>query len=388
MFSNTSNGFSSQAKRGSDILIIEDSEFVNDAIKKELERLGHHCIQAFTLEEALQLIKVMENCDFIILDLHLPDAYGEKLFYTIDAQSEAKIIIMTSEEDTQIRSSLFKSGALDYILKDENFFESVLKVDETIRNISENSGFNVLVIDDSALLRKHVEMVLGVRNYTVVQAKTGQEGLNALKENRVNLIILDLELPDMHGTEVLQKLKQDTAFSKIPVIVLSGTNNPELISNVLKGGAADFIQKPFNIEEFVLKIGLWTKLTSKTDEVNYLQQFINEYKHMIDQTKMMAVINTEGIITHVNEKFCQASGYEQDELIGQAYGIIHYPEMLDSVLTALWDTIKDKKTWTGKLKNQNKNGEVFITDTVITPIVDTFGNIIEYIVAYDTIDDE
>ena len=388
MFPNVYNGFSTDAKKGSDILIVEDSEFVNDAIKTELEKLGHHCIQAFTLEEALQLIKVMESCDFIILDLHLPDAYGEKLFFTLDAQSEAKIIIITSEDDAQIRSSLFKSGALDYILKDENFFESVLKADETIQSISENRGFNVLVIDDSALLRNHVEMVLGVRNYTILQAKTAQEGLNALKENRVNLIVLDLELPDIHGTEVLQKLKEDTELSRIPVIVLSGTNNPELISTVLKGGATDFIQKPFNIEEFVLKVGLWRKLTSKTDKVNYMQQFINEYKQMVDQTKIMAVINKEGIITHVNEKFCQVSGYEQDELIGQAYEVVHYPEMLDSVLTALWDTIKNKNTWSGKLKNQNKNGEVFITDTVITPIVDSYGNVIEYIVAYDIVDDE
>lgn len=376
----------SSENRGSNILIIEDSEFVNDAIKTELDKLGHHCVQAFTLEEALQLMGLMERCDFIILDLHLPDAYGEKLFFTVNAQNDAKIIILTSESDAQIRSSLFKSGALDYILKDENFLQSVLKADETMRNIGKNRGFNILVIDDSMLVRKHVEMVLEVRNYTVLQAQSAKEGLDAIKNEQVDLIILDLELPDMHGTKVLEIIKSDSLSFEIPVLVLSGTNNPELISNVLKGGASDFVQKPFNIEEFVLKVDLWAQLTSKTDQIHYLQQLVKTYKNTIDRSTIMSIANLEGVITHANEKFCEASGYMKEELVGQPHSIIRHPDVSAEVFEKLWQIIQGKKTWSGRLKNQNKNGDTFITDTVITPIIDACGNITEYIATYDIIE--
>lgn len=385
MLYNIKNDVDTTKNQGSNILIVEDSGFVNDAVKTELEKLGHHCVQAFTLEEALQSIKLMGRCDFIILDLNLPDAHGEKLFSTVNAHSEAKIIILTSEEDAQVRSSLFQSGALDYILKDKNFIESILKTDETIRGIAKNIGFIILVIDDSALLRKHVEMVLGVRNYTILQAQSAQEGLNILKNEKVDLIILDLELPDMHGTQVLKKIKNDPSIYRIPVLILSGTNNPELISNVLKGGASDFIQKPFNIEEFVLKIDLWSQLTNDADTIHYLRQVANQYKNTIDHRAFVTIMNPEGMLTHVNEIFCRVLGYSLEELVGQENNMILHPYMLDSGAEELWKTIEDKKTWSGKLNYQKKNGESYTANSVITPIVDTSGNIIEYIATLDII---
>ena len=93
MIYNCNNELDLKSNNGSNILIVEDSEFVNNAVKIELEKLGHYCVQAFTLEEALQSIALMANCDFVILDLNLPDAHGEKLFFTLHAHTEAKIII-------------------------------------------------------------------------------------------------------------------------------------------------------------------------------------------------------------------------------------------------------------------------------------------------------
>ncbi|PHR58543.1 MAG: hypothetical protein COA44_03635 [Arcobacter sp.] len=367
-----------QEKVGSNILIVEDSEFVNKAIKTELEKLGHHCVQAYTLEEALLLIKLMETCDFIILDLHLPDAYGEKLFHRMSEYRDSKIIILTSEEDIQIRSTLFKSGVLDYILKDKNFINSILKADETMRNIANNIDFNILIIDDSALLRKYIEMVLSVRNYTVLQAKTAQDGLDTLKNKKVDLVILDLELPDMHGTKVLEIIKNDSIFFTIPVLILSGTNNPELISSVLKGGASDFIQKPFNIEEFVLKIDLWSRLRTKTDETYYLQQLINEYKNVIDRSTTVAILDAKGAFIHANEKFCQMSGYAKEELIGKSYEIIYDSQILGVISKELKVAMQNKKVWSGELRYKKKNLEIYTTSTIASPIIDICGNVIEY----------
>jgi two-component system, OmpR family, KDP operon response regulator KdpE len=71
----------------------------------------------------------------------------------------------------------------------------------------------------------------------------GLEALKLLKDNRYDAVLIDLGLPDIDGTEVIEKLRQ---FSNIPVVVLSARHSPEVISNALSLGADDYITKPFD----------------------------------------------------------------------------------------------------------------------------------------------
>ena len=105
----------------SNILIVEDSEFLNKTIYTVLNAKEHYFIeQSFDFAQASTKLKENEY-DFILLDLNLPDAYGEDLVNDIKSLSKAKIIILTAEADKQIRESLFKNGILDYIVKDKIF---------------------------------------------------------------------------------------------------------------------------------------------------------------------------------------------------------------------------------------------------------------------------
>ena len=81
--------------------------------------------------------------------------------------------------------------------------------------------------------------------------------------------------------------------------------------------------------------------------------------------------DTEGLITFANRKFCEISGYEKDELIGQPHNIIRHPDMPKAAFAQMWKEIQAGHTWHGFVKNLRKDGLYYWVETEITPIFDT-----------------
>jgi PAS domain S-box-containing protein len=85
-----------------------------------------------------------------------------------------------------------------------------------------------------------------------------------------------------------------------------------------------------------------------------------------------------GIITFVNDKFCEISGYSLTELIGKPHSIVRHPDMPKEAFEELWQTILSGQVWEGVVKNRKKDGSHYWVQTVINPIIDIEGNIVEY----------
>lgn len=104
-----------------------------------------------------------------------------------------------------------------------------------------------------------------------------------------------------------------------------------------------------------------------------------EYKKAVDLSNIVSKTNPKGVITYVNDKFCEISGYTRDELVGKPHNIIRHPDMQRETFKNLWDTIKAKKSWNGIVTNMRKDGGQYIVDTTIIPILDVDGDVVEYI---------
>jgi len=109
----------------------------------------------------------------------------------------------------------------------------------------------ILIIDDEKQIRRLLEISLSANNYITMFAASGREGLIAAATHNPDLILLDLGLPDMDGSEVLEKLRE--WFTK-PVIVLSVRDSEEEIVNALDRGANDYLTKPFRSGELLARI--------------------------------------------------------------------------------------------------------------------------------------
>ncbi|MBR7827249.1 response regulator transcription factor [Actinospica sp. MGRD01-02] len=109
----------------------------------------------------------------------------------------------------------------------------------------------VLVVDDAPELLRTLRIMLSARQYEVVVAVDGAAGLDAAARHVPDLVILDLALPDMDGTEVLAGLR---AWSRAPVLVLSGRSEPDDMVNALDAGADDYVTKPFIPEVLLARL--------------------------------------------------------------------------------------------------------------------------------------
>ncbi|HZR35534.1 MAG TPA: response regulator [Nevskia sp.] len=109
----------------------------------------------------------------------------------------------------------------------------------------------ILVVDDEPAIRRLLRSTLGVHDYRVLEAATVAEALERLARDRIDLVILDLGLPDADGLEVIRKLRPDSA---VPVIVLSSRDDERGKVEALDAGADDYVTKPFGVEELVARI--------------------------------------------------------------------------------------------------------------------------------------
>ena len=112
-------------------------------------------------------------------------------------------------------------------------------------------GLRVLVVDDEPQIRRFLRVSLGAQGYTVLEASAGQEAVLKAADERPDLIILDLGLPDIDGMEVLRQVR---AWSKVPVVILSVRGRETDKVAALDAGADDYLTKPFGVAELTARI--------------------------------------------------------------------------------------------------------------------------------------
>lgn len=114
-----------------------------------------------------------------------------------------------------------------------------------------DDGPLVLHIDDDATSRVLVERIFATRGVSVLAARDAEEGMELARTHRPSLILLDLNLPDATGEQVLRGLRERPDTRALPVVVLSGDSEPRRRTQLLELGARDYLTKPFRIHELL-----------------------------------------------------------------------------------------------------------------------------------------
>ncbi len=127
-----------------------------------------------------------------------------------------------------------------------------------------DAGQRVLVVDDENAIRRYLHTALTAQGFAVYEAANGQETLNAVVENRPDVIILDLGLPDFDGIEVTRRLRE---WSNTPIIILSVREAEQDKIAALDAGADDYLTKPFGTGELMARMRVvMRRLAGKSDE--------------------------------------------------------------------------------------------------------------------------
>jgi CheY-like chemotaxis protein len=118
--------------------------------------------------------------------------------------------------------------------------------------LAATSPCDVLYIEDDPVNFTLVERILEFRPaLKLMHARSGGSGVEMAQVNHPKLILLDLNLPDMHGSEVLRQLQHEPATAEVPVVVLSADATPSQIERLLSAGARNYLTKPFDIDPFL-----------------------------------------------------------------------------------------------------------------------------------------
>lgn len=265
---------------------------------------------------------------------------------------------------------------------------------ETIQDLASHAkGMCILYVEDEPMIRENTQSLLSMIFESVTTASNGVEGLDAYIRTPQDLVISDILMPNMNGLEMILQIKNINPNQSI--IVTSACEESSYLLDLINLGVAQFVLKPINVEQLVntlhnvvmnlynaKKVEEFTH--SLKQEVVHKSMLLEQYKDVVDITMIVSKTDIAGNITYVNKSFCDVSGYSLEELIGKSHKIIRHPDVPNEVFTNMWNTILQKKTWHGTIKNLKKNGDFYITDSTIKPILDEFGNILEFIsIRYD-----
>lgn len=113
------------------------------------------------------------------------------------------------------------------------------------------SSASILVVDDDSQIRRVMRTALSSHGYTIIEARNGEEALKKVRAERLDLIILDLNMPDMDGIEVCREIR---VVSNLPIIMLTVRRAEKDKVRALDAGADDYVVKPFGIDELLARI--------------------------------------------------------------------------------------------------------------------------------------
>ncbi|WP_096085281.1 response regulator [Agaribacterium haliotis] len=234
------------------VLVVEDSHMVTKVIRHVLG--GSRLIQVDYAASMAAASALLDKQDYFccLVDLGLPDAPSGEI---VDLMLSKKLpcIVLTASFDEQRRGELLKKGVVDYVTKEGRYsYELALN---TIHRLILNTQYKVLVVDDSAVQRRMLSQLFKLQLFNVYEAEDGVDAVKLILDNPdIRLLVTDYQMPRMDGFELVKNLRVKYEKSDLIIIGLSSEDDRSLSARFIKYGANDFLQKPFNHEEFFCRI--------------------------------------------------------------------------------------------------------------------------------------
>ncbi|MES2987744.1 MAG: response regulator [Pseudomonadota bacterium] len=266
------------------VLIVEDDNVQRDAVSKLLAGPEIEIVGAGTAAECLKLLSE-QTFDCMVLDLSLPDASGYSLLETLskdDAHSFPPVIVYTgrdlsAEDEQQLRrysSSIIIKGAKspERLLDEVTLFlhqvvselppEQQKMIQQARNRDALLEGRRILIVEDDVRNVYSLTNILEPRGANITIARNGQEGLDALEKragtpDAIDLVLMDVMMPVMDGLDATRRIRKDSRWSKLPVIMLTAKAMPDDQERCLEAGANDYMAKPLDVDKLLSLVRVW-----------------------------------------------------------------------------------------------------------------------------------
>jgi HAMP domain-containing protein/CheY-like chemotaxis protein/signal transduction histidine kinase len=262
------------------LLIVEDNDAERMSIRELLDHEDIEIINAATGNEALMAL-AEQSCDCVVLDLRLPDMSGFEVLERMRANAalaDVPVVVFTgrelsAEEDAQLhtmaRSIVVKGVESPERLLNETalFLHRVItdlptekqqmleRLNSSDEDLLEQT---VLLVDDDPRNIFALSSALERRGMNVLTATTGAEAITLIEETpQLAIVLMDIMMPEMDGYQTIEKIRQNRAYRRLPIIALTAKAMKGDREKCLQAGASDYLAKPVNTEQLLAALRMW-----------------------------------------------------------------------------------------------------------------------------------
>jgi len=198
-----------------------------------------------------------------------------------------------------------------------------------------------------------------------------------------DVFVLDVDMPDASGPELATVLREREAFRYQPIVFLASETDVLQQILALELGGDDVLGQPVAPDHLVAVVAARARRYRQDAALRQRLQrtlYEREREHLaLGHHAIVSVTDAAGTILHVNDKFCEISGYRREELLGQNHRVIKSGAHPPAFYQAMWDTLVQGQVWHGEICNRRKDGSLYWVEATITPFLDANGLPYQYI---------
>ncbi|WP_343670279.1 response regulator [Chitinophaga sp.] len=286
------------------VLIVDDNDNNRVIIREMLLLKGISFVEARNGFEALEVLSKKDNFDVVLMDYHMPFMDGietiEKMRKNINADPRQKIILLhSSSDDERIIKACERLHVQQRLVKPIKMQEmynalSRLFKKETVKPVpaeqtaqpARGDGFNVLVVEDNPInMFLATTIISRIAPAAVIhEANNGKEALEIVSHIMPDIILMDIQMPEMNGIEATRQIRSVYAGSRVPIIALTAGNIMGEREKCIEAGMDDFMAKPFIENTMVAMFNKWLspdqsqepKVKADEFDVEYLKTYLGD----------------------------------------------------------------------------------------------------------------
>jgi PAS domain S-box-containing protein len=228
----------------------------------------------------------------------------------------------------------------------------------------------ILIVDDDPNLRKTLADILKIKGYETAVADTGAEAIAAAEREVFSLALIDLMLSDMHGLEVMARIKAISPLTE--AIILTGHASMETAIDATRKGAFSYILKPYQMDNLLLSIQHGIDRQQAQVEIRRLSEALRQTQQVI------IVADADLHFEYANPAFTRLLGYSLEEVAGQPLALMRVDDTNpDPVQTAA--IAVEKGVFNGEVLRRTKEGNALPVMLNVSPVFDERGRVLSYV---------
>lgn len=241
------------------ILVVDDDTLHCHVVARRLAREGYVVATAASGPEALTLMD-RQKFDLVLLDLEMPGMDGLETMSRIHAEmhrADTPVIILSADTRNEARERCLAAGAADYLAKPLVVPMVRARIDhclavkagslESMEPHAPADQARILIVDDDDLSSRLLARQMEARGYIATCVNSGEAALAKLERERVDLVLLDIRMPTLSGTETLQRIRANDKTRRLPVVMVTASTDLADMLKCVDEGADGYVTKPVDI---------------------------------------------------------------------------------------------------------------------------------------------